>query len=73
MTSTLFPKSYAEWLECITVRCRISLTTVYVEARLEELKNGQHPRTVEFVRSYGREYTDQVIHWFEIAQLELRR
>lgn len=64
----VIPESYAQWRECITIRCRIKLTDDYIGSRLAELRNAEHPRTIEFSEKYGRQYLNQVISWFERAQ-----
>lgn len=68
--SDLFPQSYQQWRECITVRCCISLTKSYIASRLKELRNPSHPKTEEFCQKYGEDYLRQIIQWFEMAEKE---
>lgn len=64
------PQSYDQWRECITERCGIPLTRVFVESRLKELRDAAHPQTRQFIGKYGTEYTNLVIGWFESAERE---
>ncbi|HWL09839.1 MAG TPA: hypothetical protein VNQ76_15645 [Planctomicrobium sp.] len=73
MSEHVIPRTYQEWKECITVRCRIPLTHEFITRRLNELRNPDDPSTREFVRKYGQDYTDPVIGWFASAEGELVR
>jgi len=64
----MIPHTYADWLRCITVDCRIQLTADYIRERLTEMSDLKHPKTVEFTRLYGQQHTDNVLRWFEQAQ-----
>lgn len=68
--ASLFPGTYDEWRECITVRCRIPLTLSFVQSRVEALDDPTHPQTAEFVERYGAEYHQQILEWFRIAERE---
>lgn len=66
------PDSYADWRECITVRCGISLTPVYVERRLAELQDKDTAETKCFTELYGDAHLRRVLTWFGQAKRDLR-
>lgn len=45
------PGSYAEWRECITVACGITLTPAYVETRLAALTKLEEAKTKRFTEA----------------------
>ena len=53
----IFPRSYSEWRECITVRCGILFTPTFIAERLHSLMNPEEPKTREFVDKYGERAT----------------
>ena len=61
----MIPESYEQWVHCITVLCRIQLTSEYSSSRLNELRQPEHTRTRQFRRLYGDEHWQRVIKWFE--------
>ena len=63
--------TYEAWRECIEVRCGIPLTQEFVDARLAELRDPDHPKTREFTKLYGTKHLDRTIAWFKRAQGEL--
>ncbi|MEO0480496.1 MAG: hypothetical protein AAF196_13520 [Planctomycetota bacterium] len=66
----IIPSSYEGWRECIEVRCKTPLTPDYVQERLKELENQEHPKTQEFEKLYGTPYREQVTAWFRRAAEE---
>jgi hypothetical protein len=66
----MIPLTYAEWLHCITVDCGIKLTNELIAERLAELRDAKSPKTIEFIRLYGLQHTQNVSRWFEQAQKE---
>ena len=64
------PKSYQEWRQMITGRCGLTLTHFFVESRLKELGDSDHPSTRQFQEKFGEEYLRVVIGWYETAQRE---
>ena len=64
-------ESYEEWKHCITVKCRIPLTTDFVAKRIAALSNERDPTTARFVALYGDAYRLRTIRWFEQARSEL--
>lgn len=66
----MIPHTYADWLRCVTVDCGIKLTSEYIAERLRELSDEKHPKTVEFIRLYGQQHTQNVLCWFEQVQKE---
>ncbi len=69
--NSVIPTTYAQWRNCIEVRCRIPLTATYIRGRLSELQNGEHAKTKEFTRLYGTDHLKQIIAWFRRAADEL--
>jgi hypothetical protein len=47
------PSIYEAWRECITMKCRIKLTRSFIESRIKEFGQTDHPKTREFRRHYG--------------------
>ena len=64
--------TYDDWKHCITVLCRIPLTTAYVEQRLAELQDPTDQRTQKFVATWGEAHLARIVGWFEQAERELR-
>jgi len=67
--STTF-ESYPEWHNAITVRCGITLTKDYCQTRIAALKDPSEPSTKAFIDTYGTQYRDTVVSWFEQAALK---
>jgi hypothetical protein len=63
----MIPKTYSEWRNCITNECRISLTSTYIDERLNVLTNIDNPETRRFIVLYGNEHLTRVIGWFKNA------
>lgn len=61
----MIPQNYAEWVECLTVRCRIPLTPEYARERIAALNDLSDASTSRFQELYGDDYRLQVIQWFE--------
>ena len=61
----MIPQSFDEWKKCITVNCGIALSAEFVEKRISVLSNPNHPSTKQFVRLYGEQYRNIVVHWFK--------
>ena len=71
-TEEIIPHNYEQWRDCITIRCGLALTSKYIEQRLNELTQSEHPKTKEFVRLYGVDHLRRTISWFERASKELQ-
>jgi len=67
----MIPTNYAQWRECIEVHCKIQLTTTFVEERLTELLDADHPKTATFEELYGADHLRRTIEWFRRAADEL--
>ena len=65
-------KTYEDWKHCITVLCRIPLTSAYVEGRLAALRDPSDYGTQKFLAIWGEAHLERVIGWFEQAELELQ-
>ena len=70
MAQTL--KTYEDWKHCITVLCRIPLTSAYVEERIAALRNPADYGTQKFLATWGEPHLERVIGWFEQAGRELQ-
>lgn len=66
-TKSVIPTTYAQWRECIEVRCKIPLTPTFIRERLAELENGTHPKTKTFETLYGTDHLQRTIAWFRQA------
>jgi len=66
------PQDYEAWRDCITIRCGLTLTDKYIEQRLTELRQSDHPRTSEFAKLYGSQQLATTIRWFERAASEAK-
>ena len=64
-------RNYEDWKHCITGICKVPLTVDYVATRLKELRDTQNYDTKKFVGSWGEPHRQQVIAWFEQAEIEL--
>ena len=68
----MIPTSYAEWYECITVKCRIEMNREYIKMRLENLNDRTRIETEKFVKLYGENHLDRVLTWFQKALKEAK-
>jgi hypothetical protein len=64
------PQTYEEWKYCITQRCQIKLSPVFIQERLEKLADQQEAHTREYIRLYGEAYYQQMVGWFRRALME---
>lgn len=69
LMSTHIPETFDEWRHCIEQECRIVLTKEYIEQRLAILRELNHEETQRFIRHYGEHHWQQVVRWFERAQI----
>ncbi|RYU58549.1 hypothetical protein EWI61_10260 [Methylolobus aquaticus] len=69
MTSPI-PQTYPAWRHCIEVECGIPLTREFITRRLSVLRQATHAETARFIRHYGDEHWQLVVHWFETAEAE---
>jgi len=67
--STNIPETFDEWQHCIEQECRIALTKEYIEQRLAVFRELNHEETQRFIRHYGEHHWQQVVRWFERAQI----
>jgi wyosine [tRNA(Phe)-imidazoG37] synthetase (radical SAM superfamily) len=66
-TTDFYFQNYSEWHKAITERCKIKLTSEYVQSRIASLQNQKDKSTREFKLKYGDQYLNQVIEWFKQA------
>ena len=64
-------RTYEDWKHCISELCKVPLTPDYVALRLKELRDVQNHDTKKFVSSWGEAHRQQVVAWFEQAEIEL--
>ncbi|WP_153770656.1 hypothetical protein [Labrenzia sp. CE80] len=64
-------RTYDDWKHCIVEICKVPLSTDYVTARLQELRDEQNFNTRKFIKSWGEQHRQQVVAWFEQAEIEL--
>jgi len=62
--------NYREWRDAIINLGGFTLDRSYCEERISALKEGSDKTTQSFLESYGEEYRNQVIGWFEQALKE---
>lgn len=60
-------QSYQEWKQCIFADGNQPFTKEFIKQRLTVLRDIQHPEYKKFVTTYGKEYTEQIIMYFEQA------
>jgi hypothetical protein len=63
--SGAIPVTYADWLHCIEVECRIPLTREFADARLAALRDLRCEETRRFIARYGATHHGRVVAWFE--------
>ena len=63
----IFPSDYAGWRYCIEVKCGISLTQDFLQARIAVLGDSGREETQRFTKLYGDDYREQVLVWFRRA------
>lgn len=61
------PLTYAQWRECITMKCRIQLTREYLEGRIDSLSDSDSDESRSFRRLYGEAHFQAVRRWFQKA------
>ncbi len=71
MMNSPIPQNYEEWRHCITVECKIPLTSNFIEQRLAVWRDEACEETRRFRRLYGDDYWRTVLAWFEQAEREL--
>lgn len=69
--SSLIPLTYAQWRECITIKCRVRLTRAYLEDRIASLADPETNENRGFRRLYGEAHFEAVRRWFQKALDEL--
>jgi hypothetical protein len=61
----MIPQTFDQWKHCITVDCKINLTKDFVLQRLTVFQDTNNPETKKFESLYGKEYLQNIIHWFK--------
>ena len=64
------PQNFTEWRHCIEVKCGINLTASFIYQRIEALTDLSTTATKEFAALYGDTYRQQVVAWYQQAQLQ---
>ncbi len=70
-SSSAIPNNYEAWKHCITVDCNIKLTAPFIKERIEALGDTKNAHTQAFVKLYGEQYRQIVLHWFVKALQEI--
>jgi len=68
METDIVPKSYQEWVHCITVICKQELSLPYIELRIKALNTPNDHMTKRFVQLYGEQQRVMTLKWFEQAK-----
>lgn len=64
MMNSSIPTTYEEWVHCITVKCKISLTPEFARARLAALDAPQSAEAATFSTLYGEAHLKRIIEWY---------
>lgn len=56
----MIPKTYEEWLFCITKRCNVKLSHSYIQARLDALNNKSNKDTLRIIILYGHQHHENL-------------
>ncbi len=64
MTNSSIPTTYEEWVQCITVKCKIALTPEFARARLAALDGPQSAEAATFAALYGEAHLKRIIEWY---------
>ena len=65
------PTNYQEWKHCITVKCKIELTSEYVQRRIVALCDETDKHTRQFIDLWGSDHHALTLTWFRKAAEEL--
>ncbi len=61
---------FDEWRQAITIRCGLTLSRDYCAERIAALRDDAVTSTRNFIETYGENYRELVISWFEQAYNE---
>jgi len=61
----MLPKTFEEWVVCITQKCKINLTKGFAKSRLSIYLDANHLETQRFVQLYGMEHLQNIISWLK--------
>lgn len=64
----MIPRSFEEWKNCIVNDCNINLTPQFIQKRLKVYEDRRNAETKAFIRLYGEEYLNNIIHWLKRAE-----
>jgi hypothetical protein len=56
-------KNFQEWKDCIENKCKIQLSTHFIDERLMVYLNESDPETLKFKKLYGAAYLRNIVHW----------
>lgn len=60
----MIPQTFEQWKDCIENKCKIVLTSEYVNSRLLELADDSNTNTILFIEKYGKEHKNNILLWF---------
>ncbi|WP_186454470.1 hypothetical protein [Candidatus Pantoea soli] len=66
----MIPQNYQQWRHCIVNECRIELTPLYIQQRLQVLNDKSHQETKRLTFLYGKTHLEKLITWFNAAACE---
>lgn len=61
-------KNFQEWKDCIEKKCKIQLTTHFIDERLMVYLNESNPETLKFKKLYGAAHLQNIVHWLATAK-----
>ena len=61
----MIPTDFNEWVECITKKCGIQLSSTFAKKRLAILTNETHEETKKYKELYGEDHLNNIIHWYQ--------
>ena len=67
MDDSVFPRHYDAWKNCITHKCKIPLTKVFVNERIRVLSDVKSSGYKSFVDAFGPHWTKTVLGYLNEA------
>lgn len=64
----MIPKNFQEWRDCIENKCKIQLSSQFIDERIMVYSNENNPETLKFKGLYGSTHLQNVLNWLETAR-----
>jgi hypothetical protein len=61
----MIPNTFAEWKYCIEKECKVELSTIFIEQRIQSLTDHLDAHTIALKNLYGELHVAQLITWFQ--------